>query len=314
MNPTANALPAAAERTNLLAKVGPMSKLKIFVELTKPRIVMLELVAVLITLHIATGYGAPGSRWSASLLLAVSVGTGLVAGSANALNQWIERERDARMPRTKGRPLPSGRLSPDEALWFGAFSLAFGASLLMFFAGTTAAMVAVATWVVYVALYTPLKTKTWLNTAVGAVSGAMPLWIGWAAGGGDLLDPLALSIVATMFVWQFPHFMAIAWLCRDDYTIAGYQMSTKLDPSGRWAGLQAVIGSAVLLPVSLAPMVFGAASPVAYAVVVGLAGLVMLATSAAFLAERTNPIARRLMRASLLYVPVWLAALWFCVG
>lgn len=308
MNPGATTLQAATDRTN------PLVKLAAYVELTKPRIVLLELVAVLVALHIATDYGAPGSAWSAALWVAVAVGTGLVAGSANAVNQWIERELDAKMPRTKGRPLPSGRLTPDEALCFGAASLALGAALLLPFAGATATLFAVGTWVVYVALYTPLKTRTWLNTAVGAVSGATPLWIGWTAGGGDWLDPLALAVVATMYVWQFPHFMAIAWLCRDDYTVAGYQMSTKLDPSGGWAGLQAVLGSALLIPVSLAPTLFGIASPAAYCGAVGLAGCWMLAASSRFLAERTNATALRLMRASLIYVPVWLAALWFCAG
>jgi len=276
MNSGVTTLPATAEHTN------PSAKLSAYLELTKPKIVLLELVAVLIALHIATGYGAPGSPWSAALVLATAVGTGLVAASANALNQWIERERDAKMPRTKGRPLPSGRLSPDEALWFGTLSLALGASLLLTFTTPMATFVAVFTWFVYVALYTPMKTRTWLNTAVGAVSGATPL--------------------------------LIAWLCREDYTIAGYEMSTKLDPSGRWAGLQAVIGSAILLPVSLAPMVWGASSPIAYMIVVGLAGVAMLKSSAAFLADRNDALARRLMRVSLLYVPVWLVALWCCVG
>ncbi|MEO0530709.1 MAG: heme o synthase [Planctomycetota bacterium] len=298
---------AAGERTTVLARLGD------YVELTKPRIVALELVAVLITLHMATGYGAPGSAWSASLLLSVTVGTALVAGSANALNQWIERERDAQMPRTKGRPIPSGRVTPDEALWFGLLTLAVGTALLAMFAGLVPAAVALGTWITYVAIYTPMKTRTWLNTAVGAVSGATPLWIGWTAGGGALLDPMALAIVAVMYVWQFPHFMAIAWLCREDYTIAGYQMSTRLDPSGRWAGLQAIIGSAILLPVSLAPVALSETiQSLGYTVALTIVGLAMLAASAAFLAERTNPTARKLMRVSLLYVPVWLLALWLC--
>lgn len=301
-------VPAAADRTTTV-----WDQLGDYVELTKPRIVTLELVAVLITLHMATGYGAPGSAWSASLLLSVTVGTALVAGSANALNQWIERERDALMPRTAGRPLPSGRLTADEALWFGLLTLAFGTALLAMFAGLTPALVALGTWIAYVAFYTPMKTRTWLNTAVGAVSGAMPLWIGWTAGGGSLFDPLGIAIVAVMYVWQFPHFMAIAWLCREDYTIAGYEMSTKLDPSGRWAGFQAVIGSAILLPVSLAPLALSPTiSVTGYAITLTLAGLAMLAASAAFLAERSNPTARKLMRISLLYVPVWLLALWLC--
>lgn len=301
-------MPAAAERTTTRARVAD------YVELTKPRIVALELVAVLALLHIATGYGAPGSAWSAALLFAVSLGTALVAGSANAMNQWIERERDALMPRTQGRPLPSGRLTPAEALVFGVTTLAMGTSLLGMFAGALPALVALATWIVYVAVYTPLKTKTWLNTAVGAVSGAMPLWIGWTAGGGSLTDPVGVAAVAVMYVWQFPHFMAIAWLCREGYSLAGYQMSTNLDPTGRWAGLQAVVGSALLIPVSLVPAFYSetiAAAPYAFASVA--AGVLLLVSSARFLADRNDQTARRLMRASLLYVPVWLLALW-CAG
>ncbi|MEQ8846496.1 heme o synthase [Botrimarina sp.] len=298
---------APVDRRGVLAKLGD------YLELTKPRIVALELVAIAITLHVATGYGAPGSRWSAALLLGVAVGASLVAGSANAINQWIERERDAVMPRTQGRPLPSGRLAPEEALWFGLVTLAVGVSMLWTTGGVAPAAVALGTWVVYVAIYTPLKTRTWLNTAVGAVSGATPLWIGWTAGGGSLGDPIALSLVAIMYVWQFPHFMAIAWLCRDDYDLAGYRMSTNLDPSGWWAGVQAVVGSAVLLPVSIAPA-FYTQTPhaFAYALTVAVAGAAMLAASAYFLADRNRRTARRLMRVSLLYVPVWIIALWLC--
>lgn len=307
MNPGATTLPAAVERPSVLTTLGD------YVELTKPRIVALELVAIVATLHIATGYGAPGSTWSLPVLLSVALGTCLVAGSANTLNQWIERERDGLMPRTKGRPLPAGRLMPDQALFFGVTTLAMGVSLLGMFCGVVPALVALATWVAYVAVYTPMKTATWLNTIVGAVSGAMPLWIGWTAGGGSLLDPLGLAIVGVMYVWQFPHFMAIAWLCRDDYAKAGYQMSTTLDPSGGWAGVQAVVGSAVLLPLSLAPIFLSTRiNAVGYGIAVTLAGVVMLVASGRFLAERNNQTARKLMRASLIYVPVWLLALWLC--
>lgn len=293
------------------SRVNPFAKLSDFFELTKPRIVALELVAVAITLHVATGYGAPGSPWSLSLLLGVAIGTSLVAGSANAINQWIERERDALMPRTAGRPLPSGRLTPADALAFGITSLAAGVGLLAWTAGLLPALVALATWLVYVAVYTPLKTMTWLNTAVGAVSGATPLWIGWAAGGGSLLDPLALTLVGVMYVWQFPHFMAIAWLCRDDYGLAGYRMSTNLDPSGWWAGVQAVVGSALLLPVSLAPLAWRVeTASLGYAAITIAAGVGMLLASAAFFANRNDKTAKRLMRASLIYVPAWLLGLW----
>lgn len=292
---------------------GSIARLGDYFELTKPRIVALELVAIAITLHAATGYGAPGSAWSGALLFGVAVGASLVAGSANAINQWIERERDAVMPRTKGRPLPSGRLTPDEALWFGVSTLALGVSMLGVAGGVAPAVVALGTWIVYVAIYTPLKTRTWLNTAVGAVSGATPLWIGWTAGGGTLADPIGLALVATMYVWQFPHFMAIAWLCRDDYDLAGYRMSTNLDPTGWWAGVQAVVGSAALIPVSLVPAVYSGGGPaLLYGMIVLLAGVGMLAASAAFLANRSRATARRLMRVSLLYVPAWLLSLWLC--
>jgi heme o synthase len=293
------------------ARVTTLSRWADFVELTKPRIVVLELVAVVVMLHVATRYGAAGTPWSLSLLLGVAWGTLLVAGSANAINQWIERELDARMRRTRNRPIPSGRLTPADALAFGVLTLAMGVSTLAMTAGPGAALVALATWAIYVAVYTPMKTRTWLNTAVGAVSGALPLGIGWVAGGGGLADPMSLAVLGVMYVWQFPHFMAIAWLCRDDYGVAGYKMSTTLDPSGVCAGWQAVVGSAVLLPVSLAPLVLSdTITYVPYAAPVLFGGVAMLVRSAQFLADRNELTARRLMRASLLYVPMWLAGLW----
>ena len=295
---------------------GLTARLVDYAELSKPRIVALELVAVLVAAHVASGYGVAESPWSLPLLVGLTVGVGLVAASANAVNQWVERERDALMPRTRNRPLPAGRVSPVEAITFGAASLTLGALTLAATTGPAPTLVALATWFVYVGVYTPLKPRTWLNTAVGAVSGATPLWIGWTAGGGQLTDPLALVLVGVMYLWQFPHFMAIAWLCRHDYELGGYQMSTRLDPSGWWAGVQAVVGSAVMLPASLAAVLASpslsssSAGATAYAAVVGLAGVGMLAASGAFLARRGDRSARRLLRASLLYVPVWLLTLW----
>ena len=288
-----------------------MAKLADYAELTKPKIVAMELVAVLAAMHIATGYGAPGTPWNLALMLGVALGTGLIAGSANALNQWLERENDARMIRTAGRPIPSGRMAPAEAVVFSIFTLAMGGATLWILAGAAPAIVAIVTWVLYVALYTPMKTRTWLNTAVGAVSGATPLWIGWTAGGGSLSDSVGLSMVAVMYVWQFPHFMAIAWICRDDYARADYQMSTTRDPSGWWAGVQAIVGSAILLSVSLAPLFQSdSISPFVYAPVALVVGFAMLGASASFFAKRDDTTARRLMRISLIYVPAWLVALW----
>ena len=286
-----------------------------YLELTKPRIVVLELIAVLIALHIATGYGSPGSAWSTALMLAVSLGTALVAGSANAINQWYEQDRDALMSRTANRPIPSGRLSSEEALVFGVVTLAMGCTTLWQFAGVVPAFVAFATWLVYVSCYTPLKTISWTNTIVGAISGAMPLAIGWTAGGGSLGDTMVWHLMGVMYLWQFPHFMAIAWICRDDYLKADYQMSTTLDQTGWWAGIQAMVGSILLVPVSLIPL---AISPeinaFGYGISMFLAGIFMLKASANFQFNRNMTTAKKLMRYSLLYIPVWLAALWLAAA
>ncbi|TWT42868.1 protoheme IX farnesyltransferase [Botrimarina hoheduenensis] len=298
-------LPAPTERTSLLPQIAD------FIALSKPKIVILELVAVLATLHIATRYGAAGTPWTAALVASVMFGTALVAASANTMNMWLERELDAQMPRTAERPLPAGRITPAEALAFGLLTLTAGVTMLAMHAGLLPSLIALGTWGIYVGCYTPLKPRSWINTAVGAVSGATPLWIGWTAGGGSLLDPLGIAIVAVMYVWQFPHFMAIAWLSRAGYAAAGHQMSTVLDPSGRWAGFQAVVWSAVLLPMSLAPIVLSTTiAPLWYGIPVTLAGLVMFASSQRFLTDCSDITARRLLRVTLLYVPVWLLALW----
>lgn len=287
------------------------SRLADYLVLTKPRIVVLELIAVLIALHVATGYGAPGSPWSLALMLSVAFGTALVAGSANALNMWLEQERDALMSRTKNRPLPAGRLSSNDVLSFAVLTLAMGCSTLAMFAGPLPAIAAAATWVVYVAWYTPLKTRSWFNTTVGAISGAMPLAIGWTAGGGTLADGMLWHLLGVMYLWQFPHFMAIAWLCREDYAKAGYQMSTTLDPTGWWAGMQSIVGSLLLIPVSLLPIVFSdSISTIGYAISLIVCGMAMLLASIKFHFDPSDATARKLMRYSLLYVPIWLLSLW----
>ncbi|TWT87279.1 Protoheme IX farnesyltransferase 2 [Pseudobythopirellula maris] len=294
----------AAERSGLRERLAD------YVELTKPRIVVLELVAIVATLHMASGYGAAGGPWGLGMLFGVSLGVGLVAASANAINMWLERELDGLMVRTADRPLPAGRLSPAEVLTFGLTSCALGAVLMTIAAGWPTAILALASWFVYVACYTPLKTRSWTNTAVGAVSGALPILVGWCAGGGAW-NGVALALFGVMYIWQFPHFMAIAWLCREDYTAAGYHMSPVLDPSGKWAGAQAVVGSALLLPVSLLPLISSRTiDGVVYFVFALLAWALLQNASSAFLADRNDRTARRLLRVSLLYVPLWLFGLW----
>jgi protoheme IX farnesyltransferase len=237
------------------------------------------------------------------------LGAGLVAASAGAFNQWWERHADGRMARTARRPLPAGRLASREAIVFGVVTLVAGTMELVVAVNLTAAVVAFATWVIYVLAYTPLKTRSPLNTAVGAVSGAMPILIGWTATGAAI-DVRILALVGVMFLWQFPHFMAIAWLYRADYARARQQMLTVVDPTGLRAGAQAVIGALVLVPVSLVPALLPqAGSPAIYcgwAVVLGVAQAV---AAAAFLFRRNDRTARRLLRASLAYLICWMGLL-----
>jgi protoheme IX farnesyltransferase len=275
-----------------------------YVELTKPRIVALELVTVIVSAHLASPWGI--DPW---VLVHAVLGAALVAGSAGAINQWWEHASDARMARTARRPLPAGRLTQWQVVVFGVTTLAAGIIQLVLGVGVTTAAVALATWLVYVFAYTPLKSRSPLNTAVGAVSGSLPILIGWTAAGAAI-DVRALSLVAVMFLWQFPHFMAIAWLHRADYARAGQQMLTVVDPTGLRAGAQAIVASLVLVPVSLVPALSPQAGSVAvyclWAVVLG-AGQV--AAALMFLIHRSDGSARRLLRASLVYLPCWMGLL-----
>src|SRR4051794_39426999 len=225
-----------------------LSRLCDYVELTKPRIAVLELVVVLAAGVVAT-WGQP----SPGLLFHAMLGTLLVASSASAANQWLERRQDARMPRTANRPLAAGRISSGEALAFCAICLAAGAVELALFTSAIALACALLTWVLYVLVYTPLKQVSVANTAVGAVAGALPVLIGWTAVGGQL-DGRAIALFLVLFLWQFPHFMAIAWLYRRDYADARYQMLTVVDPTGARAGRQAVVAAIALVPVSVLPV------------------------------------------------------------
>jgi len=268
------------------------------VELTKPRISVMALVAVAVSGTVAR-WGQPDIL----LVLHAVIGIALVAASASASNQLVERELDASMPRTCHRPLPSGRLSVGFVVGFALLTGFLGLAHLLAFTDVITALLGVATWVLYVVVYTPLKTKTWLNTPVGAVGGAMPVVLGWHAVGGAW-DARLLAMFSLLFIWQFPHFMAIAWLYRNDYARAGMKMLTVVDPSGQRAGVQAVLASAALIPVSLFPILsvpgFGS---VIYLLVAVLLGLGQLALSVSFFRSRDEKTARRLLRASLIYLP-----------
>jgi len=291
-------LPVANER------IGGIARASDYIELTKPRIVVLELVTVVVAAHLASPWGI-----EPLVLLHTVLGAALVAASAGAFNQWWEQSADGRMIRTADRPLPSGRLSASQVVVFGTVTLIAGLAELILGVSTTTAGFGLATWLVYVLVYTPLKTRSPLNTAVGAISGALPILIGWTATGAAI-DVRALAVVGVMFLWQFPHFMAIAWLYRADYVRGGQRMLTVIDPTGLRAGAQAVVGALALVPVSLVPaMSPQAGSPGIYSAWTVVLGALQLIAATTFLLYRNDHSARRLLRASLLYLICWMGLL-----
>jgi heme o synthase len=277
-------------------------QLAALVELTKPRIALMVLITA------ATGFllGARGASHPTTLTLSM-IGTGLVAGGASVWNQWIERERDARMRRTRNRPLPSGRVSPRAAAAFGAAITTVGLVVLGAASNLTAASVAATTWLLYVLLYTPLKPVTTLNTAVGAIPGALPPVIGWAAA-TDRLGVEAWVLFLIVFLWQFPHFLAIAWIYRDDYARGGLKMLPSVDLDGAMTGRQAMWHALELLFAGAFPYWIGLAGPWYLAGAVAL-GLFYLYHAVRFWHEVNDRSARRLLRASFLYLPMVLLLL-----
>ncbi len=276
-------------------------RLGTYVELTKPRIAVLVLIVVATSAILASG-GYP-SGW---LLMHTLVGTALVAASASAFNQWIERYSDAYMPRTSDRPLPSGRLTSRQVLSFGLATVAAGVAYLAIWVHWQTAMYGLLTWLMYVWAYTPLKSRTTFNTVVGAVAGALPVCIGWSAMGD--VDMACLSLFLLLYLWQFPHFMAIAWLYRRQYQQAGLLMLPVVDPDGRRTAAQALIHAMVLLPVSLMPAVL---LPVNWAYPAGacVLGLGQLGCAVWFAYARSERSARWLLKASLIYLPALLLLL-----
>ncbi len=275
------------------------------VELARPKIAILVLVVVAIS-GAAAGWGVGNP----SAVLHAVVGTLLVAASASALNQVLEHESDAKMPRTADRPLPSGRLPVAVAATLGVASGLLGALYLAAFAGWQPLAWSLLSWAIYVGLYTPLKARSAFNTFVGAVSGALPVWIGWTAvvpTSTPWLELRPLSLFLVVFLWQFPHFMAIAWLYRRQYTAAGLKMMSVVDPTGRSSGLQAVLAAAWLIPVSLL-LAWGAPTLGTFCfVAVALSlGLLQLGCSLWFAWTRSERAARYLLRCSLVYLPALL--------
>lgn len=280
-----------------------VARLADFVELTKPRIAGLVLFTVA-----AGALLAPTGSLRIGVLCHALFGTGLIAAGASALNQWLERHSDALMRRTENRPLPSGRLLPGEVFCFG---MALGVGGLLYLAVTVrqplTVMVAAVTFVSYVFLYTPLKRKTTLNTLIGAVPGALPPVIGWTAMTGTL-GAGGLTLFLILFIWQVPHFLAIAWIYRDDYARAGLWMLPVIDVQGSATSRQMLLYCVTLIPVSLLPVLSRQAGMVYALGALGL-GFVFLRAVVGFCGDRSVGQARKVLHASLMYLPVLLALL-----
>jgi len=273
--------------------------------LTKPEVNFLILITTFAGFYLAS----PASHWRILLLFNTLVGTMLVASGTGTLNQYIERCFDSQMRRTAQRPLPAGRINPSRALWFGVVLSVAGGLYLAVLVNFLASLLALLTLSTYLLLYTPLKRKTPLCTLVGALPGAAPPLIGWAGASGSL-SAEAWVLYAILFLWQFPHFMAIAWMYREDYARAGYRTLPLGERQGRFMAWQTIVFSLALIPVSLGPALLHRAGLVYFVGVFVLSsGFFYYAARLAFC--RTNTTARRLLFASIVYLPLIFALMMF---
>jgi protoheme IX farnesyltransferase len=261
---------------------------------------------VLITVAAGAFLAAP-DRFAPLLLVETLLGAGLLASAASAWNQAIEAREDARMARTANRPLAAGRLDRGRVVAAAAITSVCAVTLLALRANLLAAAIGALTLLSYLFVYTPLKQRTSLATLIGAVPGALPPVIGWTAAGGGLTLP-ALVLFGIVFLWQMPHFLAIAWLHREDYARAGIPLLPVVEPDGRSTGRQALLYAALLLPVSLLPAAVGLAG-VVYLVAAVVLGAGFVGMSARFAGDLSATSARRLFIASITYLPCLWAAL-----
>jgi protoheme IX farnesyltransferase len=278
--------------------------MKDYIALTKPRITWL----VVTTTGIGYFFGLPvgtfrWASWSSWMpLLITLLGTALIAAGTFALNQWYEREADSKMRRTDDRPLPGGRLTALRALVFGVVVSTAGFAMLTLAVNLLAGLLGLFTLVSYLFIYTPLKQRSSLSTVVGALPGAMPPLIGYAASTGTLTQE-AWALFAILFIWQFPHFLAIAWMYREDYSRAGILMLPVVEPDGRSTSRQIVIYASTLIPVSLFPTLLGMTGKV-YLVGALILGLWFLYAGVRVAFDRTILRARRVLLVSVIYLPL----------
>jgi protoheme IX farnesyltransferase len=276
--------------------------MKDYLELTKPRITLLILVCT------AVGYWfACGASFHWTILAHALLGTALLASGTSALNQWYEVDSDAKMRRTRQRPLPAGRIKRKHGLAFGLLLSAAGFADLWYGTNRLAAALGLFTLLSYLLLYTPLKQRSPACTTVGAIPGAMPPLIGYAAAGHGI-DAGALALFYILFIWQFPHFDAIAWMYRDDYARGGIRMLPVIEPDGESTAKRVLLCSLLLIPISLAPVFLGMTGALYTAAAIA-AGLGVLYFSARLGRERTLPRARALLLATVFYLPALLCVM-----
>ena len=284
----------------LSANAAEKSWTAVFSDLVKARLTTLVLLTTAVGFYV-------GWRGAMDFILFFNTlaATGLVAAGASALNQLLEREYDAKMRRTQNRPLPSGRLQPTTVAIFGGVSSVAGLIYLALAVNLLTSVLGAITLVSYLFIYTPLKRVTWLNTAIGAIPGALPPLMGWAAARNELCGE-GWALFAILAFWQLPHFFAIAWMYRDDYARAGFVMLPNVDASGRSTAQQAVSNTLALMAVSLCPFVFKMSG------MIYLSGAIILGAGFLFCAiqfsrQLTLTRARQLFLASIIYLPLLLA-------
>lgn len=267
----------------------------LYLELTKPRLTLLALFNVLQGFYLGTP-----DKVNVSLLLLTLLGNALIGGGANAFNQYLEKDTDAQMPRTRGRPLPSGKMQPRQALIFAWIISAAGVGMLAAGVNVLAGILGLATLLSYVLWYTPLKKKHWTSTYAGGIPGALPPMIGWVAASGKI-EAGACILFLILFLWQIPHFFAIGWFCREDYARAGFPVLPVIDPQGVRTVRQMIVFSAVLFPVSILPVFFNIAG-VIYLFAAVLLGVFLLGFALALKASGLNTNAKPFFYYSIIYL------------
>lgn len=282
-----------------LKKKRANSNLLAYSELMKPNILTLVLVSTVL------GYFLGGNGIDSWMRLGlVLIGTALTAGGAGALNHYLERDSDKLMERTKNRPLPAGIIPPPNALMFGIILVLVGTVLLVTKINLLTGFLSILTSFLYILVYTPVKKITWLNTSIGSIPGAIPPMGGWAAATGEL-ETGAWILFAIMFLWQHPHFYAIAWICKEDYAKADFKMLPVIEPDGKRTIRQIFWHLLLLIPVSIMPYFIGSSGNVYLIGVVILTGLFFISAIPMY-RDKSNNSARLLLRASVIYLPILL--------